>query len=169
MDSSLVRQEARSGEPRFRLLETIREYALQRLRRSADWTEAHDKHAAYYLALAGPAAAEMQGRGQLGWLDRLEAEHDNLWAAMSWLADGDIESAVRLFSVTWRFWWLHGHPAELACFAEKFAVGGEHLPAYQHALALTGPALSFWPTRTRPGPGCFSSRAWRCIGKRRKA
>jgi predicted ATPase len=138
VDSSLVRQEARSGEPRFRLLETIREYALQRLRHSADWPKAHDRHAAYFLALAEPTTAEMQGRGQLGWLDRLEAEHDNLWAAMSWLVDGDLESAVRLFWVTWRFWWLHGHPAELAGFEEKFAVGSEHLPPSQHALTLTG-------------------------------
>ena len=134
VDSSLVQQEAHSGEPRFRLLETIREYALQRLRHSADWTEAHDKHAAYYLALATAS----QSHGQLGWLDRLEAEHGNLWAAMSWLADGDIESAVRLFSVTWRFWWLRGHPAELAGFEEKLASGSENLPPYQHALALTG-------------------------------
>ena len=80
----------------------------------------------------------MQGRGQLGWLDRLEAEHDNLWAAMSWLVDDDIESAERLFWVTWRFWWLHGHPAELAGFEEKFAAGSEHLPPHQHALTLTG-------------------------------
>jgi predicted ATPase len=138
VDSSLVRQEARSGEPRFRLLETIREYALQCLRHGADWPKAHDRHAAYFLALAEPTAAEMQGRGQLGWLDRLEAEHDNLWAAMSWLVDGDIESAVRLFWVTWRFWWLHGHPAELAGFEEKFAVGSEHLPPSRHALTLTG-------------------------------
>jgi predicted ATPase len=125
VDSSLVRQEARSGEPRFRLLETIREYALQRLRDSADWPKAHDRYAAYFLALAEPTAAETQGRGQLGWLGRLEAEHDNLWAAMSWLADGDIESAVRLFWVTWRFCWLHGHPAELADFGEKFTAGSE--------------------------------------------
>ena len=138
VDSSLVRQEARSGEPRFRLLETIRDYALQRLRDGADWANAHDRHAAYFLALATPAAAEVQGRGQLGWLDRLEAEHDNLRAAVSWLADGDIESAVRLFWVTWRFWWLHGHSAELAGFEEKFAAGSERLPPYQHALALTG-------------------------------
>jgi tetratricopeptide (TPR) repeat protein len=137
VDSSLVRQEARSGEPRFRLLETIREYARQRLSHSADWPRAHDRHAAYFLALAEPTAAEMQGRGQLGWLDRLEAEHDNLWAAMSWHVDGDIESAVRLFWATWRFW-LHGHPAELAGFKEKFAAGSEHLPPGRHALALTG-------------------------------
>jgi tetratricopeptide (TPR) repeat protein len=138
LDSSLVRQEARTGEPRFSLLETIRDYALQRLRDGADWPKAHDRHAAYFLALAEPADAEMQGRGQLGWLDRLEAEHDNLWAAMSWLVDNDIESAERLFWVTWRFWWLRGHPAELAGFEEKFAAGSEHLPPHQHALTITG-------------------------------
>jgi hypothetical protein len=79
----------------------------------------------------------MQGRGQLGWLDRLEAEHDNLWAAMSWLADDDIESAERLFWVTWRFWWLHGHPAELAA-SRRNSRPSEHLPPHRHALTLTG-------------------------------
>jgi predicted ATPase len=137
VDSSLVRQEARTGEPRFRLLETIREYALQRLRDGADWRTAHDQHAAYFLALAEPAPAELTDRGQLSWLDRLEAEHDNLWAAMSWLVDAQIESAVRLFSLTWRFWWLHGHPAELARFEDQFVAASERLPPYQHALALT--------------------------------
>ena len=137
VDSSLVRQEARTGEPRFKLLETIREYALQRLRDGADWRTAHDRHAAYFLALAEPAPAELTDRGQLSWLDRLEAEHDNLWAAMSWLVDGEIESAVRLFSLTWRFWWLHGHPAELARFEDQFVSASERLPPYQHALALT--------------------------------
>ena len=136
VDSSLVRQEA-TGEPRFKLLETIREYALQRLRDGADWRTAHDRHAAYFLALAEPAPAELTDRGQRAGWGRLEAEHDNLWAAMSWLVDGEIESAVRLFSLTWRFWWLHGHPAELARFEDQFVSASERLPSYQHALALT--------------------------------
>ena len=50
-----------------------------------DWTEAHDRHAAYFLALAEPADADLTGAGQLAWLDRLEIEHENLWAAMYWL------------------------------------------------------------------------------------
>ena len=49
------------GEPRFGLLETIREYALERLRDGADWREAHDRHAAYFRALAEPAPAELRG------------------------------------------------------------------------------------------------------------
>jgi predicted ATPase len=139
VDASLVQPQTRSGEPRFRLLETIREYALECLGDGRDWREAHDAHAAYFLALAEPATAELEDPGQLGWLDRLETEHDNLWAAMSWLVDQDqVESAVHLFWVTWKFWWLHGHSAELAGFEDKITAGSEHLSAYQRALALTG-------------------------------
>jgi len=65
VDQSLVRQEERHGEPRFALLETIREYALERLREGADWREAHDRHAAHYLALAEAAPSRRtRGRGR---------------------------------------------------------------------------------------------------------
>jgi predicted ATPase/class 3 adenylate cyclase len=139
VDSSLVRPEIRGGEPRFGLLETVREYALERLADGGGWAEAHDRHAAYFLAQAGPAEAELQGQGQLAWLDRLETEHDNLWAAMSWLVDhGGVEQAIRLLSVTWRFWWLHGHAAEFARLGERIVANSEHQPPYQRALALTG-------------------------------
>ena len=138
VDSSLVRPQTRSGEPRFSLLETIREYALERLRGSGDWEQGHDRHAAYFLALAEPAAAELAGPGQLAWLDRLEAEHDNLLAAMSWLAGhGPLEQAVDLSRVTLRFWWLRGHAAELARLGDDFVAGSQDLPPLQHALALS--------------------------------
>jgi predicted ATPase/class 3 adenylate cyclase len=138
VDNSLVRAETRGSEPRFTLLETIREYALERLRDDGDWTEAHDRHAAYFLALAEPTMAELHGRGQLAWLDRLEAEHGNVRATLSWLTHhGPLEDAVRLFSVSWRFWWLHGHAAEFAQLGEEIVANSEHLPPYQRALALT--------------------------------
>jgi hypothetical protein len=138
VDSSLVRPQTRSGEPRFSLLETIREYALERLRGSGDWEQAHDRHAAYFLALAEPAAAELAGPGQLAWLDRLEAEHDNLRAAMSWLAShGPLEQAMHLSRATQRFWWLRGHAAELARLGDDFVAGSQGLPPLQHALALS--------------------------------
>src|ERR1700745_1368216 len=60
VDSSLVRPQMRDGEPHFGLLQTIREYALERLRDGADWREAHDRHAAYFLAVAEPAPREPQ-------------------------------------------------------------------------------------------------------------
>jgi hypothetical protein len=101
--------------------------------------QAHDRHAAYFLAWAEPAAADLAGPGQLTWLDRLETEHDNMWAAMSWLVDhGPLEQAVHLFLVTWRFWWLRGHAAELVRLGDDIVAGSEDLPPYQRAMALTG-------------------------------
>ena len=68
VDSSLVRPQTRNGEPRFGLLETIREYALERLRDGADWREAHDSHAPYFLALAEPAQPSYRVPGSWrGW------------------------------------------------------------------------------------------------------
>jgi predicted ATPase len=138
VDSSLVRPQVRNGEPRFGLLETIREYALERLHDRGDWREAHDRHASYFLAFADPAPAELQGAGQLAWLDRMETEHSNLGAAMSWLVEqGKPESAIHLSWATWRFWWLHGHAAELASFGDVLT-RDEGLPPRQRALALSG-------------------------------
>jgi predicted ATPase len=137
VDSSLVQADARGGEPRFALLETIREYALERLA-DGNPVQAHDRHAAYFLALAEPAAAEFAGPGQLAWLDRLEVEHDDLLAAMSWLVDqGPPEQALRLFSVTWRFWWLRGHAAEFVRLGERIVASSERLPPQQRAVALS--------------------------------
>jgi predicted ATPase len=143
VDSSLVRSQARDGEPRFGMLETIREYALERLRDRGDWRQAHDRHAAYFLAFAEPVAAELQGPGQLAWLDRLEAEHGNLGAAMSWLVEQKNESAIQLSWVTWRFWWLRGHAQELASFGD-ILTRSEELPPRQRALALSGVGFGFF-------------------------
>jgi len=138
VDNSLVQPPARDGEPRFRLLETIRQYALERLRGGASWQEAHDRHAAYFLALAEPAEAELQDPGQLAWLDRLETAHDNLGAALSWLVDQDqIEPILAVSSGTWRYWWLRGHADELARYGENLLVKSERLPPRQRALALS--------------------------------
>jgi predicted ATPase len=87
VDSSLVRAEPDEDEPRFSLLDTIREYALERLRESGNWQDAHDRHAAYFAALAKPADTELHGAGQLAWLSRLEKRRDNLSAALSWLVE----------------------------------------------------------------------------------
>lgn len=139
VDSSLVRQENRDGEPRFGLLETVREYALSRLSDGPDWREAHERHAAYFLAFAEQAwdlAAER------GWLDRLEIEHGNLGAAMVWLAEQDeLEPAVRLAWVTWRFWYFRGHAPEWAGYGERILARSERLPPTQLALALCGTGL----------------------------
>ena len=138
VDSSLVRPEPREDEPRFTLLETIRVYALERLRESGDWQEAHDRHAAYFLSLAEPPDAELHGAGQLAWLNRLEIRRGNLNAALSWLTDTDqLGAALHLIWTTWRFWWLHGHAGELGRHVDEVLAKSASLPPRQRALALS--------------------------------
>ena len=138
VDSSLLQPQAGDGERRFRMLGTIRHYALGRLRdNDAAWRQAHDLHAAHYAALAEPAEAELQGLGQLTWLRRLETEHANLAAAMSWLTGQDLpDMPVRLAWKTWRFWWLQGHADELARFSRAVVAKSAPLAPHQRALAF---------------------------------
>jgi non-specific serine/threonine protein kinase len=115
IDKSLLRQERRSdGEARFTMLETIREYGLQRLAATGDDNSVQRLHAAYFLVLAERAEPELQGPEQGSWLARLEAEHDNLRAALRWCVhqggDGDI--GLRLAAALGRFWEIRGYWSE---------------------------------------------------------
>jgi predicted ATPase len=116
IDQSLLRLEepaAPDAEARFTMLETVREYAWESLVASGEASAVQREHAAFYLALAERADPELIGPAQAEWLNRLEAEHDNLRAALSWsLASGEAAIAVRLAAALGRFWRMHGHPRE---------------------------------------------------------
>ena len=85
IDKSLLREAAGiAGEPRYGMLETIREYALDRLQASGEMAALQWRHAAYYLAFAETAAPEVLGPHQVAWLDRLEVDHNNLRAVLAW-------------------------------------------------------------------------------------
>jgi predicted ATPase/class 3 adenylate cyclase len=113
-DKSLLRQDAGPGEePRFVMLETIREYGLERLRSSGDWEATRRAHATFFLELAEQAEVELTGPRQHLWLDRLEADHNNLRAVLSWAEEqGEIELGLRLGAALWRFWVTRGHMLE---------------------------------------------------------
>ncbi len=115
IDQSLLRQERRSdGDARFVMLETIREYALERLEASGEQRFVHRQHAAHFLALAERAEQEFQGPDQGAWLTRLEAEHDNLRGALSWCISerNDAEIGLRLAAALGRFWEIRGYWSE---------------------------------------------------------
>src|SRR5215471_6705278 len=142
VDASLVREVDRAGQPRFSLLGTIRHYSRDRLRASGQWQEAHDRHAAHFLEFAGSAAAGLEGPSQVTWLDRLEAEHANLGAAMSWFLDRDQPApAHQLGAATWRFWWLRGHAEEFARYGQAIVANGEKLSPGQLGYAQNGLGL----------------------------
>jgi predicted ATPase/class 3 adenylate cyclase len=115
VDQSLLRQEASEDEPRFGMLETVREYAAERLAESGETDAIRGRHADVFLALAEEAEAELTGNAQTAWLDRLEREHDNIRAAMAWYVDHrQAELALRFGAAIWRFWQMRGHLREAA-------------------------------------------------------
>ena len=140
LDKSLLRQEeGPNGEPRFVMLETIHEYAREKLQESAEAEEVRRLHAEYFLSLAEVAFPELRGPDQLEWLERLEAEHDNMRAALTWaLGRKEAEVALRLGGALWWFWWMRGHNSEGRRWLEEaLAIEGRGSPEVR-AMALAG-------------------------------
>ena len=99
--------------PRFTMLETIRDFALERLAESGSGEDVRQVHAAFYVTLAETAEPLLQGPQQTIWLERLDTEYANLRRAMDWtLHRGDIDNALRLVSALWLFWLLRGYHHE---------------------------------------------------------
>jgi predicted ATPase/class 3 adenylate cyclase len=115
-DRSLITaDEARTaqGESRHRLLETIRQYARDRLLEAGESVQVRDRHLSFFLQLAEVAEPKLRGPEQLEWLDRLETEHGNLRAALGWaLESGKVEAAQRLATSLAYFWEFRGHWGE---------------------------------------------------------
>lgn len=116
LDKNLLKRKDVAGgdeEPRYVMLETILEYAAERLEESGESNKVKEWHAEYYLALARAAESQITGPNQKEWLQTLEAEHDNLRATMRWAVEGgDVEIGVRIACGVWRFWYMHSHMEE---------------------------------------------------------
>src|SRR5215207_4549598 len=114
LDKSLLRQEeGPNGEPRFVLLEIVHEFAREKLQESAEAEQIKRVHAQYFLTLAEEAYPELKGANQLDWLERLEAEHDNMRAALSWASQRkEAEVALRLGGALRLFWRMRGYHSE---------------------------------------------------------
>ena len=94
------------------MLETIHEYARERLEASGEAEEIKRLHAEYFLALAEEAEPELSGAEQLAYLERLESEHDNFRAALTWSLEKEPETALRLAGALGRFWEKRSYFAE---------------------------------------------------------
>ncbi|MGI5160266.1 AfsR/SARP family transcriptional regulator [Microbispora sp. CA-102843] len=106
------------GDGRFRMLETIRVYALRRLTDAGELDRYRRRHAAHFLRLAEEAEPRLRGAGQLEWMARLTTEQDNLNAALRWAVDsGEAEIALRLCGTLSWYWWLRGHRGQAAVWA----------------------------------------------------
>ncbi|GGR71745.1 SARP family transcriptional regulator [Micromonospora fulviviridis] len=138
-----------TGEPRYRMLETIREYGLDRLAEAGEADRVRRAHAAEFLALAEAAEPELRGAAQLDWLRRLSADHDNLHSGLRYaIAVGDAPTAVRYAAALGWYWWLTGQRAEGADLAGQVLAlpGLADAPPSTTAIALATGALNLTAT-----------------------
>ncbi len=116
INKSLVTVEARSGyadaNTRYGMLETIREYAREKLDESGETERVRQRHRDFFIAFAEQAEPKLKGAEQFEWLDRLEVEHDNWRAAWDCAIEREIELALRLASALLDFWLMRGNPGE---------------------------------------------------------
>ena len=139
VDKSLVQQvEQAKGESRFVMLETIREYALEKLEASGEEALTKRAHAAYCLVLAEEEATEQSGAERAEWLERFALEHDNFRAGLEWLTEtGDAEWGLRLGAALFRFWETREYLAEGRDWLGKLLkLAGAAAPTKARARAL---------------------------------
>jgi len=140
VDKSLVVAETTGiGGARYRMLEPIRQYAQEKLEESGEAEEVRSQHASFFLALAEEAEPGLRGPEDAEWLERLEAEHDNMRAALSWaLERGQTELGLRLAGALWLFWEAHGHYGEGRRWLEEALEKDGQASAAARAKALEG-------------------------------
>jgi predicted ATPase/transcriptional regulator with XRE-family HTH domain len=138
VEQSLIVAEPDEDDIRYRMLEPVRQYALEKLEESGDGEEARLRHAGYFLALAERARPRLRGREEGEWLDRLETELGNLRTAIGWsLGQEDGEMGLRLAAELWYFWYKRGHMSEGRRWLEE-ALGKGTAPITARAEALNG-------------------------------
>jgi non-specific serine/threonine protein kinase len=145
VDKSLVVVEASRDEVlRYRMLEPVRQYASQRLEAKEDAGSVRGRHAAFFVALAEEAEPELTGPGQEGWLERLEAEHDNLRAALSWSLEVEPQTTLQLALALARFWEIRSYYSEGSAWLEAALRKNESADASMQAKALTEAGTFAW-------------------------
>jgi predicted ATPase/class 3 adenylate cyclase len=138
-----------AGESRFRMLETVREYALEQLEAAGEAPAARRRHAEYYLALAETAEPHLTGPDAESWLRQLEGESENLRAALGWAFEGGREGAagapgLRLAGALWRFWDWRGYTTEGRRWTEQALRACPGAPPRVAGRALCGVATLAW-------------------------
>jgi predicted ATPase len=120
VDNNLLRQEEEiAGEPRVSMMQTIREYGLEQLRKSRADVETHTAHAKYFASFAEEAERNRNGPEDALWARRVESEKDNLRAALSWSFKNAPELALQITAAVGNFWFSHGHWTELRATCQR--------------------------------------------------
>ena len=154
VDKSLVQQRAIDRhEPRFTMLETVRAYALERLEESGDLERLRRRHAAYFLELAQEEERASRGPLQRVWLDRLETEHDNIRAALSWslTSQGDTEMGLQLTGALSHFWYVREHHSEARTWLQRALELGSDTTSARTKVLVGAGRLAWFQGELRRG------------------
>lgn len=148
VEKSLIRQsDGVDGGPRFTMLETIREFAMEQAVERGRWDALRERHGELFTAIAEEFARNVMLRETRGWLDRFEQDHDNVRAALAWATEARrTEFALRLGAASWRFWQMRGYLAEgLERLSQALALPDwrDHPKAAADALDAAG-GLAYW-------------------------
>jgi non-specific serine/threonine protein kinase len=172
VDSSLVRaREASDGEPRFDMLETVREYAVEQLEASGEASLARRRHRDYFGAFAERVAAELRGPRDAQLFDQLEAEHGNLRAALDWCEAeaGGIDAAVPIVEGLAWFWVLRNHMREASARVQRLIVAESGSAATRAMLYCVAGYLAYFRGAHEEALRWLepSLALWRQLGDRR--
>jgi predicted ATPase/class 3 adenylate cyclase len=162
VDKSLVRRiETTGGEPRFSMLETIREFGQEQLAAGGDLDPVLRRHGEHFLDLALEAEPHLTAGDQVEWLDRCDREHANIRNALRWAIEtGQAGRAQESAGALWRFWQQRGHLAEGRRWLEEILAmpsGREPTPARAKALIAAG-GVAWWQ-QDREAAGTFYGQA----------
>jgi predicted ATPase/class 3 adenylate cyclase/DNA-binding CsgD family transcriptional regulator len=142
VDKSLLLADEQGGQARYRLLETMRQYAHSRLHAAGETAASRDRHLGHFLELAEAAEPGLESADQDTWLTRLETEHDNLRAALDWgLSTPDSAAGRRLAAALPRLWQLHGHPHEGVGWLQRAIASNPDDRSALQARLLVGASL----------------------------
>ena len=143
--NNLVKTERISGEQaRFGMLETIREYGLERLAERGDGEAVRRRHADFYLSLAEEAEPGLMGPEQVVWLQQLDTERGNLRAALTWTTQSaESEVGLRTAAALWRFWQLRASEAEGREYLDRLLAAGTSSPSTRAKAQTMAASLAY--------------------------
>ncbi len=139
VEQNLQRQLAgHGGEPRFAMLETVREFGLEQLESAGELDAIHTRHVEHILMLFADSYTKLNGPQTARWLDLLEAEHDNLRTALAWsMTATDVETSLQLAGNAGLFWYLNGHWSEGREWLERVVARESEASPQARGRALT--------------------------------
>lgn len=145
VETNLLQRTVSSTGARFVMLETIREFALEKLEASGQAKTVHHAHATHFMQLSEDARARIHGPEGTDVLDRLEFEHDNVRAALAWtIGAGETELALRLVQASWRFWWMRSHLDQGRSWLERVVTLADMHPGSTSLRTLTMVAAGYF-------------------------